>query len=328
MNRTLVGSIVAGILGGLANVAVTLELLERVDSPLFESGRETTLNPAVIGSVADAPHVWLGVFALGFLPLFVTAVTRLLAPTGGFAALLGGVAYIVLTAPVPEQVAENLIEGPFYATNYAKSWYAWLPLLLVAAVAEFALRRGYGLGMSVCGIVQRFHCPGRSFRRSFSASAFLSVSVSGCWTPRHTIRPMYRPCSPSLSRERSPRRSLSAHCCPEDSLHRSPCTPTGHRVSSLPRCFRRTRRRSITRTRNCCFCSFPLACCSSGRSSWRSDPDSAAGTAVGSPGGPRELPRRTLITTPPGERRFCSRETPLRALRNISAHSRVAFSPC
>ena len=147
MNRSLIGSVIAGLLGGLANVAVTLELLERVESPFFEPGRETALNSAMIGSVADAPHVWLGVFALGFVPLFVTAATRLLAPAGGFAALLGDVAHTVLMAPFPEatpMVGGLLVEGPFYASNYAKSWYAWLPLLLVAGIVEFALRRGYG----------------------------------------------------------------------------------------------------------------------------------------------------------------------------------------
>ena len=146
MNRALLASIAAGLLGGLANVAVTLALLRRVGSPFFEPGRETALNPTIIGSVADAPHVWLGVFALGFIPLFVAAATRLLAPAGGFAALLVGVGYTVLTAPEPVRASGVLVEGPFYASNYAKSWYAWLPLLLVAAVAEFALRRGYGLG--------------------------------------------------------------------------------------------------------------------------------------------------------------------------------------
>ncbi|QRV15263.1 hypothetical protein JMJ58_20565 [Haloterrigena salifodinae] len=149
MNRSLTASVIAGLLGGLANVTVTRELLERVGSPFFEPGRETALNPATIGSVADAPHVWLGVFALGFVPLFATTATRLLAPAGGFAALLVGVVHTVLTAPFPEETPMlwgALVEGPFYASNYAKSWYAWLSLLLVAGVAEFALRRGYGLG--------------------------------------------------------------------------------------------------------------------------------------------------------------------------------------
>ncbi|ELZ16414.1 hypothetical protein C477_15320 [Haloterrigena salina JCM 13891] len=149
MNRSLVASVTAGVLGGLANVMVTRELLERVDSPFFEPGRETALNPGTIGSVADAPHVWLGVFALGFVPLFATTATRLLAPGGGFVALLVGVVHTVLTAPFPEGTPMawgTLVEGPFYASNYAKSWYAWLSLLLVAGVAEFALRRGYGLG--------------------------------------------------------------------------------------------------------------------------------------------------------------------------------------
>lgn len=164
MNRSLVGSVIAGLLGGLANVAVTLELLERVESPFFEPGRETALNSAMIGSIADTPHVWLGVFALGFVPLFATTATRLIAPAGGFAALLVGVAHTVLTAPVPEATPAatgRLVEGPFYASNYAKSWYAWLPLLLVAGVAEFALRRGYGFGDE-----HLRHCPTFPLSRS------------------------------------------------------------------------------------------------------------------------------------------------------------------
>ena len=179
MNRSLVASICAGLLGGLANVAVTRELLVRVDSPFFEPGRETALNSAMIGSVADAPHVWLGVFALGFVPLFVTTATRLLAPAGGFAALLVGAAHTVLTAPFPDATPKHwgrLVEGPFYASNYAQSWYAWLPLLLVAGVAEFALRRGYGLGDE-----RLRHCPtlplSRSQRWSIALGSGLLVGL-------------------------------------------------------------------------------------------------------------------------------------------------------
>ncbi|QLK25996.1 hypothetical protein HYG81_18270 [Natrinema zhouii] len=148
MNRTLAGSAILGFLGGLVNVAVTRTLLTHVDSPFFELGRDAAPNAVIIRSIRDTPQLWIGVFALGFVPLFITASTRLLAPTGGFAALLGGVAYVVLTSPFPQgetSASGIFVNGPFYASNYAKSWYAWLSLLLVAGVAEFALRRGYGL---------------------------------------------------------------------------------------------------------------------------------------------------------------------------------------
>lgn len=149
MNRSLVGSAVLGCLGGLVNVVLTLELLTHVNSPLFEPGERTPLNSVFVGSVLDTPHIWVGVFALGFVPVFVTAATRLVVPSGGFVSLLGGVAYTVLTSPAPEAMTGPtglVIEGPVYASSYAKSWYAWLPVLLVAGVAEFALRYEYGVG--------------------------------------------------------------------------------------------------------------------------------------------------------------------------------------
>lgn len=149
MNRSFVSSAIFGCVGGSMNVVLTLVLLTHVNSPLFESGKQTSLNPVFVGSILDTPHIWVGVFTLGFVPVFVTAATRLVAPTGGFLSLLGGVTYIVLTSPVPEDITGPtgiFIEGPVYASSYAKSWYAWLPMLMVAGVAEFALRYEYGFG--------------------------------------------------------------------------------------------------------------------------------------------------------------------------------------
>ncbi|WP_408956725.1 hypothetical protein [Natrinema sp. 74] len=149
MNRSLVGSVVLGCLGGFLNVVLTLGMLTHVNSPLFEPGNPTSLNAVFVGSVLETPQIWIGVFALGFVPVVVTAATRLVAPAGGLGLLLGGVVSLVLTAPAPEAVmgpTELFIEGPVYASSYAKSWYAWLSLLIVAGVAEFTLRSEYGFG--------------------------------------------------------------------------------------------------------------------------------------------------------------------------------------
>lgn len=149
MKRSLVGSAVLGSLGGLMNVVLALALLTRVNSPLFEPQKSTAFNAVYVGSVLDTPQVWVGVFALGFVPIFASAATRLVAPTGGFLSLLAGVAFIVMTAPAPGVVTgptDLFVDGPIYASSYAKSWYTWLSLLIVAGVAEFALRFGYGFG--------------------------------------------------------------------------------------------------------------------------------------------------------------------------------------
>ncbi|SEQ72887.1 hypothetical protein [Natrinema salaciae] len=149
MNRSLVGSAVLGCLGGVVNVVLTLALLTRVNSPLFRPGEQTSLNSVFVGSIFDTPHIWVGVFTLGFVPVFVTAATRLVAPSVGFVSLLGGVASTVLASPVPEGMTGPtglVIDGPVYASSYAKSWYAWLAVLLVAGVAEFVLRYEYGVG--------------------------------------------------------------------------------------------------------------------------------------------------------------------------------------
>lgn len=127
---------VAG-LGGIANAAVVVALLTYFDYPLIETNAEL----ATLAAQA---------FLLGFVPLLITAHTRLLAPAGGFAILLGRVVHAELTSPAPEKVGElgsnAIVEGPFHVRNYAEAWFALLALLLIAGVVEFALRRGYGLG--------------------------------------------------------------------------------------------------------------------------------------------------------------------------------------
>lgn len=121
--------------GGLANVAVVLALYVRADYPTLES----TVDIASLG---------IPVFAVGFVPLLVSAHTRLVAPAAVFLAALGGTAYVELTTPMPEWGELGgyvVVEGPTHVGSYANAWYVWLSLALVAGVLEFAVRRGYGI---------------------------------------------------------------------------------------------------------------------------------------------------------------------------------------
>lgn len=137
MNRPATISLVLSILGGLTNAAVVTGLLLYFDYPLVQTN-------AGIGALAVAA------FCFGFVPLFVTAETKLLSPSIGFIVLLVGVTYVEVTTPSPKSVgqlgANNIVEGPFHIYNYADSWYLWLALLLAVGIGEFAIRRGYGVG--------------------------------------------------------------------------------------------------------------------------------------------------------------------------------------
>ncbi|WP_226006670.1 hypothetical protein [Natrinema salinisoli] len=137
MTRSSVTSIAIGTGGGIASVVVVGALLSYFDYDV----------------VTSASELWMllpGAFVLGFVTVAVSAHTRLVSPGGGFAALLTTVVYAELTTDAPWAVVERgdglIVEGSFHALSYAETWYVWLALLLVAGVAEFAVRRGYGLG--------------------------------------------------------------------------------------------------------------------------------------------------------------------------------------
>ena len=119
--------------GGLANVAIVLALYARADYPTLES-------------TVDIAGLVIPVFAVGFVPILVSAHTRLLSPTVGFLAALVGTTYVELTTPMPEWGELGgyvVVDGPTHVASYANTWYVWLSLVLVAGLLEFALRRGY-----------------------------------------------------------------------------------------------------------------------------------------------------------------------------------------
>lgn len=136
MSRPTPATVAAATIGGLANVAVVLVLYGRAGYPAFES-------------ISGMTPLAVTAFALGFVPVLVTAHTRLVAPAVGLLAVLAGTAYVELTSPAPEwgeRSGHVIVEGPTHVASYANTWYVWLAMLLVAAVVEFAIRRGYGVG--------------------------------------------------------------------------------------------------------------------------------------------------------------------------------------
>ncbi|ELZ11135.1 hypothetical protein C479_07498 [Halovivax asiaticus JCM 14624] len=126
-----------GTLGGLGHLLVVGVLLWQFDYHVFRSTTELlVLVP--------------GVFVLGALPVALSTHTRLVAPGGGFLALVASVVIAEVATPAPQKVGElgghAIVDGPFYALQYADSWYLWLSLLFVTGVVEFAIRRGYAIG--------------------------------------------------------------------------------------------------------------------------------------------------------------------------------------
>lgn len=136
MDRRSVSTIALASAAGLGNVAVVLALYARADYPILESSVDVALL-VVTG------------FVVGFVPLAVSAHTRLLAPAAGFVGVLAGTVYLELTSPVPEWSELGgyvVVDGPTHVGSYANTWYVWLALLLLAGTVEFAIRRGYGIG--------------------------------------------------------------------------------------------------------------------------------------------------------------------------------------
>lgn len=137
MTRLSPSSVAIGAVGGIANAALVVALIETAGYPVSDS----------TGEIAVAAVV---AFGLGFVPSFVSAHTRLLAPGIGLGALLAGVAYHSLTTPPAEQLYElgghPIVSGPTLFTRYETLLPVWIALSLVAGLAEFAIRRGYGLG--------------------------------------------------------------------------------------------------------------------------------------------------------------------------------------
>lgn len=137
MNLVSRRSLAVGVFGGIVNSAIVYALLTYFDNPLFRSG--SLLSSVVVEA-----------FLLGFLALALAAHTGLIAPAGGFAASLGGIAYLEVTSPAPEKMGElgghAIVDGPFYVWYYADTWYVWVSLLVVAGVAEYAIRFGYDVG--------------------------------------------------------------------------------------------------------------------------------------------------------------------------------------
>lgn len=129
-------SVAAGVVGGLTNALAVGGLLTYYDYQILLSGGRIT---ALV----------LAAFGLGFGAALLSAHTGFVAPGGGFLALLATVVIVELTSPAPQKVGElggnNIVEGSFHAMHYAETWYLWLVLLGVAGVAEFAIRRGYGV---------------------------------------------------------------------------------------------------------------------------------------------------------------------------------------
>lgn len=136
MVRPTLRSITAGLLGGVANGALAVALIETAGYAVVESTAETTVLTAIA-------------FGFGFVPVVLSAHTRLVAPAAGVAALLVGVTYTALTSPPAAKLYElgghDVVSEPALFSRYARFWPVWFGLLIVAGVAEYAIRRGYGL---------------------------------------------------------------------------------------------------------------------------------------------------------------------------------------
>lgn len=136
MNRPSVASIGIGTGGGIASAVVVGTLLSQFDYDIVMSVEWWLFLP--------------GAFVLGFVAVAWSAHTGLVSPGGGLLALLTAVVYTELTTAAPRAVVERgdavIVDGSFHALSYAETWYVWLALLLVAGVAEFAIRRGYDIG--------------------------------------------------------------------------------------------------------------------------------------------------------------------------------------
>ncbi|SDQ99923.1 hypothetical protein [Natronobacterium texcoconense] len=134
-NAPSLGTITAGLVGGAGNAAVVLALYARAEYPVLESVTATTF-------------LALGAFAVGFVPLFLAAYTRLFAPAVGLLAVVVGTVYLEFTTPMPEWSEMGdyvIVDGPTHVSSYANTWYVWLALAAVVAVAEFGIRRRYGI---------------------------------------------------------------------------------------------------------------------------------------------------------------------------------------
>ena len=120
---------------GLVNVAVVVGLYAREGYPVLESASATAVLVATT-------------FLVGVVAALLSAHTRLIAPVGGFLALLVGVGWLEVTTPSPEWGELGgyvVVDGPTHVGSYANTWYLWVALLLYAGVLEFGLRRTYGL---------------------------------------------------------------------------------------------------------------------------------------------------------------------------------------
>lgn len=123
-------------LAGLANAAAVLALYARGDYP-------------TLASVPDVALLLATTFLVGFLPVLISAHTRLLTPALGWLGILTGTTYLELSTPAPawSQLGEYVVvDGPTHVSSYANTWYVWLALFSVVGVVEFAVRRGYGIG--------------------------------------------------------------------------------------------------------------------------------------------------------------------------------------
>lgn len=134
MNRPNKKSMLAGTAGGIVSAGIVGMLLLYFDYH-------------VIMSPADFWVFVVGAFLLGSISMGFSSYTGLLVPGGGFLLILVAVVSVELTTPAPQQVGKlggnAIVDGSFHMFSYASTWYLWLTLLLVAGVAEFAIRRGY-----------------------------------------------------------------------------------------------------------------------------------------------------------------------------------------
>ncbi len=139
-----------GLVGGVANSLLVYALLTRYE---YDAVVPDAVGPAVL----------IGPFVLGFVPLALSVYTRLIAPGVGLIGLASAVGRLEVTTPEPELVGElgghRILDGSFHALSYARSWHVWLSLLVVAGIAEFAVRGGYGLGDARLQRLPRFPLP-------------------------------------------------------------------------------------------------------------------------------------------------------------------------
>ncbi|ELZ08301.1 hypothetical protein C479_13218 [Halovivax asiaticus JCM 14624] len=137
LSRTLQATILGGSFAGFAHAFLVYGLFS-----LFE-------YQAVVPN-APMTALLLGSFCLGFIAVGCSLYTRLLTPGIGFGALVTVVSVVELATPGPERIGELggaiVVDGAFYVLWYAESWAVWLSLLLVGAIAEYALRSRYELG--------------------------------------------------------------------------------------------------------------------------------------------------------------------------------------